>query len=80
MVKSAQPERVGMHAPTLSLYIIYHHKQRVVVYAPAEREDTFPLFHLSPNMYSVGRTHPLFLTSTGPYRIHLFLDSIYTRI
>jgi hypothetical protein len=30
-------------------------RSKVVVYAPAERADTFPLFLLYPYMYSVGR-------------------------
>ncbi len=42
-----------MYAPlpplTLSLIVITY---KVVVYAPAERADTLPLFHLYPIMYS----------------------------
>jgi hypothetical protein len=50
MEKSALAgEGGGLHAHPH----IYHHVE-VVVYAPDERADTLPLFHLYPYMYSVG--------------------------
>jgi hypothetical protein len=54
MVKSAQSgEGEGVHAlPPLTLSTITSIK--VVVYAPAARADTLPLFLLYPYMYSVG--------------------------
>jgi hypothetical protein len=52
MVEKLAWSRVKGCTPTpLSLY---HHK--VVVYAPAERADTLPLFLLHPYMYSVIKT------------------------
>jgi hypothetical protein len=51
MVKSAQSgEGGGVHALPLSLNLP---SGEVVVYAPAERADTLPLFLLYPYMYSV---------------------------
>jgi hypothetical protein len=48
MKKLAQPDEGGVHAHPLST-ITY----KVVVYAPAERADTLPLFIFYPYMYSV---------------------------
>jgi hypothetical protein len=54
MVKSAQPVGGGgFHALLLSLSL--QSPSKVVVYAPAERADTLPLFLLYPYMYSVVR-------------------------
>jgi hypothetical protein len=54
MEKLAQPGdgRVALHAPPPIFHYIYHH-YKVVMYAPAERADTLPLFLLYPYMYSV---------------------------
>ncbi len=60
MLKSAQPGGGGgVHALPLSLYLL----SRVVVYAPAERADTLPIFLLYPFMYSVGRLTGVYILS-----------------
>jgi hypothetical protein len=57
MEKLAQPGEGGgrgrVHAHPLSLYISTI-TYKVVVYVPAERVDTLPLFLLYPYMYSVA--------------------------
>ncbi len=55
MVKSAQPgEGGGCRPPPFTLYTI---TSKVVVYVPAERAETLPLFLLYPYMYFVRLTH-----------------------
>jgi hypothetical protein len=56
MEKSGQAGEGGecMPAHPLSLYLPSPAKLQCTLYAPAERADTFPLFHLYPYMYSVG--------------------------
>jgi hypothetical protein len=56
LVKSAQPGDggEGLNALPLSLYL--PSRAKVVVYAPAERAVTLPLFLLYPYMYSVQVT------------------------
>jgi hypothetical protein len=52
MVKSAWPgEGGGARPPPFTLSTI---TSDVVVYAPAVRADTLPLFLLYPHLYSVG--------------------------
>ncbi len=41
-----------MHRTPTAFHYIYRHVLRVVVYDPAERADTLPLFLLYPYMYS----------------------------
>ncbi len=54
MEKLAQSgERGGARPPPSTIYAIMY---KVVVYAPAERAETLPLFLLYPYMYSVGKT------------------------
>ncbi len=54
MEKSAKPgEGGGARPPPFTLFTITY---KVVVYAPAERADTLPLFLLYPYMYSVLTT------------------------
>jgi hypothetical protein len=54
MVKLAQPgEGGGAGHPPFTLSTI---TSKVVVYAPAERADTLPLFLLYPYMYSAGNS------------------------
>jgi hypothetical protein len=52
MVKSAQPLRAGISC-TLSTI-----SSKVLVYAPAERADTLPLFILYSYIYSVDLVRP----------------------
>ncbi len=64
--KPAQPGkggRVQAHAPPLSTIYISTITYKVVVYAPAERADTPPLFLLYPFMYSVVVQY--LITDTG---------------
>ncbi len=50
MEKSALAgEGAGARPPPFTLFTIMY---KVAVYAPAERADTLPLFHLYPYMYS----------------------------
>jgi hypothetical protein len=52
MEKLSQPgEDEGARPPPFTLSTI---TDKVVVYVPAERADTLPLFLLYPYMYSVG--------------------------
>jgi hypothetical protein len=44
--------RMPICPPPLTIYTITH---KVVVYAPAERAETLPLFLLYPSRYSVVR-------------------------
>jgi hypothetical protein len=53
MEQATQLVRVGVHAHPLSLYISTI-TYKVVVNAPVERADIFPLFLLYPYMYSVN--------------------------
>jgi len=55
MVKSAQPGEGG-GGGTPSPVTLSTIMSKVVVYAPAGRADTFPLFLLYPFMYSVVET------------------------
>ncbi len=53
-VKSAQADECEGARPTL--FTISTITYKVVVYAPAKRTDTLPLFLLYPHMYSVVTT------------------------
>jgi hypothetical protein len=65
MVKSAQPGKGGGCTPTpFTLYTI---TIKVVVYAPAERAETLPLFLLYPYMYSVTTLYPYMYSVTTLY-------------
>jgi hypothetical protein len=56
--KLAQPgEGGGARPPPFTLVTITY---KVAVYAPAERADTLPLFHIYPYMYSVVWRSPSF--------------------
>jgi hypothetical protein len=52
MEKLAQP--CGVRGARLPPFTIFTITYKVAVYAPAERADKLPLFHLHPYMYSVG--------------------------
>jgi hypothetical protein len=66
MEKSAQPgEGGGCTPPPLSLYLY-----NLVVYTPAEREDTFPIFLLNSYMYSVFRATEQRARGTYPMGSH----------
>jgi hypothetical protein len=56
-VKAAQPGVCVGHArhPSFTVSTI---TSKAVVYAPADRADTLPIFLLYPYMYSVGSTQP----------------------
>ncbi len=57
-----------MHTPFHSITITY----KVAVYAPAERADKLPVFHLYPYMYSVHLTmeHSVKVGNTQNFGFH----------
>jgi hypothetical protein len=67
-VKSAQADEGGGARPTLFTISTNTITYKVVVYAPAKRTDTVPLFLLYPHMYSVVtafQPEPVFVNNYG---------------
>jgi hypothetical protein len=73
MVKSAQPGAgVGVHALLLSTII-----SKAVVYAPAERADTLPVFLFYPYVYSDVTSNVADIARSTLYMTYLLEKSAF---